>query len=114
MTTLDRFSIGNRWTVRGFDGQLNLAADHGWYLSNDIAWKFPNQQHELYLGIDYGRVSGGGSDLLLGAELAGAVIGVQGNVQGINYHLFAGGPMSKPKGFQTDNTTAGFNLSWQY
>ncbi len=114
LTPLDRFSIGNRWSVRGFDGQLTLSADHGWYLSNDIAWRFPNQQHELYFGIDYGHVSGGGSELLLGTELAGAVIGLQGNIKGISYQLFAGKPLLKPKGFQTDDTTAGFNLSWQY
>lgn len=38
LTSPDMFSIGNRWTVRGFDGERTLTASHGWYIRNDIAW----------------------------------------------------------------------------
>ncbi|MEI7100612.1 ShlB/FhaC/HecB family hemolysin secretion/activation protein, partial [Klebsiella pneumoniae] len=32
LTSPDMFSIGNRWTVRGFDGERTLTASHGWYV----------------------------------------------------------------------------------
>ncbi len=114
LVPFDRFSIGNRWSVRGFDGQWTLAADNGWYISNEVAWKVPSRPYELYLGIDYGEVSGGGSELLLGTKLAGGVIGMRGDWKDVNYHLFAGAPITKPKGFITDHVTAGFDLSWQF
>ena len=114
LTPFDRFSIGNRWSVRGFDGQWTLAADHGWYISNEVSWKAPRKPFELYLGLDYGEVSGGGEEFLLGTRLAGAVIGLRGDWKDLNYHLFVGAPVKKPRGFVTDHVTAGFDLSWQF
>ncbi|WP_230852807.1 ShlB/FhaC/HecB family hemolysin secretion/activation protein, partial [Citrobacter amalonaticus] len=32
LTQPDKFTIGNRWTVRGFDGESSIYADKGWYL----------------------------------------------------------------------------------
>ncbi|TVO71263.1 ShlB/FhaC/HecB family hemolysin secretion/activation protein [Sedimenticola selenatireducens] len=114
LTPPDQFAIGNRWTVRGFDGQSTLAADNGWYLSNELAWQIPRQQSELFLGLDIGRVSGRGSEYLSGQSLAGAVIGARGNWQKLSYELFAGTPLYKPSRFRTDNTSFGFSLNWQW
>jgi hemolysin activation/secretion protein len=117
LTPQDQISIGNRWTVRGFDGERTLSASHGWYLQNTLAWQTPVPQQELYLGADYGEV-GGSSDGygLIGRHLAGAVAGVRGNIAPLSagYDLFAGIPLSKPSGFKTDPVTLGFSLSWQY
>src|SRR5690606_10198759 len=33
----DYFAIGNRYTVRGFDGQMTLAAEDGWSLRNELS-----------------------------------------------------------------------------
>lgn len=116
LTSQDRFSIGGRWTVRGYDGELSLSADRGWYTRNELAWKLPEpvQDHEFYLGLDYGEVGGRGSDYILGKHLAGAVTGFRGYVFNTSYDVFAGIPTSKPDGFQTDPVTLGFNLNWQY
>ncbi|CCG86125.1 Hemolysin activator protein precursor [Erwinia piriflorinigrans CFBP 5888] len=38
LTSQEQFAIGNRWTVRGFDGERTLNADRGWRVRNDIAW----------------------------------------------------------------------------
>lgn len=117
LTPQDQFSIGNRWTVRGFDGERSLSASHGWYVQNTVAWQTPLPQQELYLGADYGEV-GGRADgyALLGHHLAGAVTGLRGNLgaTGASYDLFAGIPLSKPSGFRTDPLTTGFSLTWQY
>ena len=116
LTSQDRFSIGGRWSVRGYDGELSLSADRGWYTRNELAWKMPEpvQNHEFYLGLDYGEVGGRGSDYILGKHLAGAVTGFRGYVFNTSYDVFAGIPTSKPNGFQTDPVTLGFNLNWQY
>ncbi len=113
LTPQDRFAIGNRWTVRGFDGERNLSASRGWYLRNDIAWQTPLPQQELYLGLDYGEVGGSDADLI-GRHLAGGAVGLRGAYSRFSYDLFAGAPFSKPAGYHTSPLTLGFNLNWQY
>ena len=53
----DRFSIGSRYTVRGFDGETTLSSERGWLLRNDLGFAVPSLGAELYWGLDYGRVS---------------------------------------------------------
>ncbi len=114
LTPQDQFSIGGRWSVRGFDGERTLNADRGWTVRNDLGWYTPLPGHELYVGVDYGEVGGRSDPYLLGHHLAGSVVGVRGRVFHTQYDLFAGKPLSKPDGFKTDSVTVGFNLNWQY
>lgn len=116
LINLDQFAIGNRWTVRGFDGERTLNADNGWYSRNELAWQTPFSQQEFYLGVDYGAVSGNGEDALPGRHLAGGVLGLRGNADktGLSYDLFIGKPLSKPTAFKTDPVTSGFQINWQY
>lgn len=114
LTPQDQFSIGGRWTVRGFDGERTLSADRGWTVRNELAWQTPLPQHQLYLGVDYGEIGGHGSDYNLGKHLAGGALGMRGGLLGASYDMFAGIPFSKPGGFTTDPVTVGFNLNWQY
>lgn len=115
LISLDQFSVGNRWTVRGFDGERTLTADNGWYTRNELAWQTPLPQQELYLGVDYGAVSGHGAQWLPGRHLAGGVLGLRGSagITGVSYDLFVGSPLSKPDGFKTSPVTTGFQVSWQ-
>lgn len=114
LTPQEQFAIGNRWTVRGFDGERTLSASHGWYVRNDIAWRTPVANQELYLGADYGEVGGYSSEYLIGKHLAGGVVGLRGSAFNTGYDLFAGRPFSKPDGFRTSSTTLGFNLNWSW
>lgn len=115
LTTFEQFSVGNRWTVRGFDGERTLAADNGWYTRNELVWQTPVPQQSLYIGLDYGAVSGHGTEFLPGQHLAGGVLGLRGSAgnTGFSYDLFTGCPLSKPDGFQTSPVTTGFQVSWQ-
>lgn len=110
----DRFAIGGRYTVRGFDGESLLAAERGWFLRNDLGLALGGSGQELYLGIDAGRVSGHSADFLVGKQLAGAVLGLRGAYQGLAYDVFVGQPISKPEHFKTASTSAGFNLYWSF
>lgn len=107
----DRFSIGGRYTVRGFDGELTLMGERGWVWRNEIGLQLGAAQ-ELYLGADYGHVSGPSTRWLQGRNLAGAVIGLRGGAAGFWWDLSAGTPLSKPGGFRSGSLTTGFSLNW--
>ncbi len=110
----DRFQIGGRYTVRGFDGESTLLGDRGWLVRNDFGWTVGRTGQELYIGVDYGEVGGPSTQQLIGTHLAGAVIGLRSGYKHFYWDVFAGRPISKPDGFQTASTTAGFNVSWSY
>lgn len=110
----DRFAIGGRYTVRGFDGENLLSAERGWLVRNDLGIGLGASGQEAYLGVDYGRVGGATAEQLVGKQLAGAVIGLRGGYKGLSYDLFAGRPIEKPQHFKTASTTTGFNLNWSF
>ncbi|MCP5267729.1 MAG: ShlB/FhaC/HecB family hemolysin secretion/activation protein [Zoogloeaceae bacterium] len=110
----DRFSIGGRYTVRGFDGESVLMAERGWLIRNDLGWSLGQSGQELYLGLDHGQVGGQSADLLVGKRLTGTVLGLRGGYKDLSWDVFAGVPLSKPDGFKTAHHTGGFNLSWSF
>ena len=112
LTHQDQFSIGGRYSVRGFDGELTLSGDKGWTLQNTLTWQYKSQ-HQAYIGLDYGKVYQI-QEQAIGDHLMGAVLGLRGNLFGLNYDVFAGKPLSKPSGFRTSKNTIGFNLSYQF
>jgi hemolysin activation/secretion protein len=110
----DRFSIGSRFSVRGFDEQRVLSADCGWLVRNDLGWSLGGSAQEAYLGLDYGEVRGRHSQQLAGKHLAGVALGIRGGTHGLAYDLFAGHALSAPDGFPTHGLNVGFSLSWSY
>lgn len=116
LTPQDQFSIGNRWTVRGFDGERTLSADKGWSVRNTLSWVTPIPNQELYLGADYGEITGRGADQNLGRHLAGGAIGLRGAITPANlsYDVSMATPFSKPDGFKTDAATLAFSVNWNY
>lgn len=117
LTPQDRFAIGGRYTVRGFDGEASLMAERGWLMRNDIGWALGASGAELYVGIDHGQVGGPSAQLLLGRRLTGGVVGLRGVspwLQGLSYDVFMGSPIRKPEGYRTAKTTAGFNLNYSF
>jgi hemolysin activation/secretion protein len=110
----DQFSIGNRYTVRGFDGEQTLAAERGVYLRNEIEMPLGGSRQALYAGLDAGRIFGPGAQYLLGTTMVGAAIGLRGNANGVRYDVFAGWALVKPDGLKTATPSAGFSISYQY
>lgn len=113
LTPQDRFSIGSRYSVRGFNGENSLSAERGWTLRNDISFAAA-PGYQLYWGLDYGRVSGSSSELLVGQSLAGTAFGLRGGFKGLQYELLVGAPISHPQQFRTPGATAGFNLNYSF
>jgi hemolysin activation/secretion protein len=120
LTPQDRFSIGGRYTVRGFDGESSLMAERGWLVRNDIGWSLGAlgaSGAELYVGIDHGEVGGASTAYLLGKRLTGGVVGLRGALdalKGLSYDLFVGTPISKPQGYRTAKVTGGLNFNYSF
>jgi hemolysin activation/secretion protein len=116
LSVQDRLSIGGRYTVRGFDGDLTLAADRGFYWRNDLALSiFPS--HQFYLALDAGHVDGQSAEWLLGNTLIGAAMGFRGQVQAggsFYYDIFAGKPLQKPDYFQDYDMNYGFSVNYSF
>lgn len=111
----DYFSIGNRWTVRGFDGENTLSAEQGWFLRNEIETPIAASAHSAFIGLDLGKVYGNNVQNLLGNKLAGTVLGLRGSItQGFSYEAFAGWVLYKPRGFTTSGTALGFSMNYQF
>lgn len=110
----DQLSVGNRWTVRGFDGDMTLQADSGWYLRNDLNLDLPVLKQQLYLGLDAGRVSGRGSEVYSSSWLAGGVLGLRGEQWNTQYDFFMGAPFVHPDELDASPLVLGMTLRWEY
>lgn len=110
----DRFSIGSRYTVRGFDGENTLSGDRGWFIRNDIVMRLGNSTHTGYLGADYGSVDGQSSEGLIGKHLGGAALGFRGSLKGLNYDMYLAASLKKPQGFVSDDGVFNFNLNFTF
>lgn len=109
----NQFNIGNRWTVRGFDGEYTLSGNQGWYWSNDFIWDIAGPEQQFYLGLDIGRIIGS-EQYRQGKVISGAVSGLRGKLLSTQYDLFIGTPLSKTDNFQSDSINMGFALKWKY
>lgn len=111
LTPQDRFAIGGRYSVRGFDGETSLMGDRGWLIRNDLGWALGQSGAELYAGVDYGHIGGQSTVGLPDRHLAGGVMGLRGVLGKVGYDFFVGAPISKPAGYRTARVTTGFNLN---
>ena len=107
------FSIGGWYSVRGFDGEQTLSAEDGIVVRNELRFPIDDLPHQIYLALDYGKVSGPSTEYLLGTELVGSAIGVRGRMGIFSYDAFVGYPLKKPEGFTTASRTYGFMLTAQ-
>lgn len=115
----ERFIIGGRYSVRGFDGERSLSGDHGALLRQELSAYLGDKPHAIYAGIDAGYVKLDNDfqdDLLLGDYLIGGVVGIKGYVTPLrtSYDLFAGYPLKQPDNFSDKDWVTGFSLGWQY
>lgn len=115
----ERFVIGGRYSVRGFDGGRSLSGDHGALIRQELSAYLGDRPHAVYAGIDAGYVkldNTAQDDLLLGNHLVGGVVGVKGYVTPLrtSYDLFAGYPLAQPDNFSDKDWVTGFSLGWQY
>lgn len=115
LTPQDRFSIGGRYSVRGFDNAASLVAESGVLWRNELVWQIKEMPYAMpYIGLDFGQVSGPSTVNLPGKRLSGAVIGLRGQVDSLQYEVFYGRPISKPTELKASPSTWGFMLHQAY
>lgn len=111
----DMISLGNRYTVQGFDGENTLMAESGWYMRNEVASYIPKWKSSVYANIDFGAVYGPSTEVLTGKFIAGTSLGMRGQFKsGLFYDVFVGAPLYKPSGYKTDSVTAGFQAGVRF
>lgn len=113
----DQFAIGNRSSVRGFDGDSVLLAESGYFLRNE--WSTPvkliNGVDTLaFVGIDYGRVWGQSAAFLAGQKLAGAAFGVRGKWTSLQFDFSVGTPLYKPQDFRSNRWNPYLSLAYAF
>lgn len=111
----DQFLIGNRWTVRGFDGNMTLSGEKGALLRNELETGLGPAWLTGFVALDGGRVRGPSTQGLLGTSLVGSVAGLRGTpFPGTFAEVFLGGPVCEPSHFPDAWPVCGFNLSCQF
>ena len=114
LTMQERLNIGGYYTVRGFDGEMSLVGDRGYYIRNTLEYEFLNT-HKIYTAFDFGKVSGKGSKYLRENTLVGYGIGLKGYFKRkLQYDIFLGFPLNKPEFFETDKNVLNFNLTYNF
>lgn len=106
----DDLAIGNRYSVRGFDGNATLGGERGAYWRNTLNLPLADGATSIYGGLDTGRVDGNTAPGLSSHQLSGAVVGCRGARWGLSWDLFMGWALQTPRGFQTRRPTAG--MQW--
>lgn len=104
--SIDQIAIGNRFTVRGFDGKSVLLAESGAFvrteLSTPIRW-MAEVESSVFMGLDAGRVWGPSAGNLVSQKLAGVTLGARGKWRAMQFDLALATPLYKPPGFRTSS-----------
>ena len=106
-------NIGNRWTVRGFDGERTLSSSQGGFWRNDFIWDLLSSSQQFYVGADIAKIIGK-DKYQKGKVLSGAVSGLRGEIMATQYDFFIGTPLIKPDDFHTDAINMGFLMQWRF
>ena len=104
--SIDQFSIGNRYSVRGFDGDIILQSESGYSLRNELrmgGFGVINDQLYLapYLAMDVGHIWGPSTKGSPFTTLAGAAIGLRAQGKFLSADFALGTPLYKPDNFET-------------
>lgn len=114
LTMQERLNIGGYYTVRGFDGEMSLVGDRGYYIRNTLEYGIFNN-HFMYAAFDFGKVSGKSSNYMTDNTLVGYGVGLKGHFKRkVQYDLFLGFPLNKPEIFKTDKNVLNFNLTYNF
>jgi hemolysin activation/secretion protein len=114
----DRFSIGGRYTIRGYDGNMILQTNRGWLTRNELSAYLGKTGQTLYLAYDYGRVGGDLAEFMVTESLQSFAVGLRGTGKGmlkkLTYDVFVGWPFNRHADFRSANKTYGFSLHWAF
>lgn len=111
LTLQDQITVGDRWSVRGFENSYGLTGNSGFYLQNTFYRPVGIANASLYLGMDFGQVK---EDGYYGDEtIIGGAIGIEGNIKSLGYDFSITAPLKYPGDMVVNEANFNFNFSYQ-
>ncbi|MCW8209310.1 ShlB/FhaC/HecB family hemolysin secretion/activation protein [Verminephrobacter aporrectodeae subsp. tuberculatae] len=126
LTPQDRFCLGSRATVRGFDGQQTVCGDRGQLWRQELTTGLPAALDlargvQVYAALDAGRSTTPEQDRA--HRLSGMALGLRGQHKvadadpvpySVQWDVFLGKPLSRPEEIATAKRIAGFSLRVEF
>lgn len=108
-------SIGGRYTVNGFDGEVMMGGATGGYWRNSLAFSL-HRRFSPYLGVDVGHIARNAAQGIAGGDMVGAHVGARGQALSLDWDAFVGFPLDAPRAIraQRDARVVGFRLATQF
>ncbi|HBT3292478.1 ShlB/FhaC/HecB family hemolysin secretion/activation protein [Klebsiella aerogenes] len=114
LTLQDQFTIGDRWSVRGFQNSDGIYGNKGFFIQNTLNVVTGFDGITPYVGTDYGQIIGKlPSQDLSGKKIMGGVLGVKGAVKAVEYDASLSTPFLYPDDFDVDKYKLNFNFAYQ-
>ncbi|QEM94212.1 ShlB/FhaC/HecB family hemolysin secretion/activation protein [Kosakonia radicincitans] len=111
LTLQDQMTVGDRWSVRGFENSYGLTGNSGFYLQNTFYRPIGTANARLYFGMDFGQVK---EDGYYGDEtIAGGAMGIEGNIKSLGYDFSITTPLKYPDDLVVNKANFNFNFSYQ-
>ncbi len=108
-------SIGGRYTVNGFDGEVMMGGATGGYWRNSLNFSL-HRRFSPYLGVDVGHIATNAVQGIDGGNMVGAHAGARGQMLNLDWDAFIGFPLDAPRVIraQSDARVVGFRLAAQF
>ncbi|HDU4713775.1 TPA: ShlB/FhaC/HecB family hemolysin secretion/activation protein [Klebsiella aerogenes] len=114
LTLQDQFTIGDRWSVRGFQNSDGIYGNKGFFLQNTLNAVTGYKGLIPYIGSDYGQIIGKlPSQNLSGKQIMGGILGVKGAVRALEYDASVSAPFIYPNNLDVDEYKLNFNFAYQ-
>lgn len=114
LTLQDQFTIGDRWSVRGFQNSDGIYGNKGFFLQNTLNAVTGYKGLIPYIGADYGQIIGElPSQNLSGKKIMGGILGVKGAVRALEYDASVSAPFIYPNNLDVDEYKLNFNFAYQ-
>lgn len=111
LTLQDQITIGDRWSVRGFENSVGLTGNSGYYLQNTLYHPVRNINASYYIGVDGGQMR---RDQTWGEEfIIGGTVGIQGSIKSLGYDSSLSVPLKYPGSMDVDKLNFNLNLTYQ-
>ncbi len=108
-------SIGGRYTVNGFDGEVMMGGATGGYWRNSLNFSL-HRRFSPYAGIDVGHIATNAVQGIAGGNMVGAHVGARGQALNLDWDAFVGVPLDAPRAIraQSESRVVGFRLAAQF
>ncbi|MGG8023891.1 ShlB/FhaC/HecB family hemolysin secretion/activation protein [Klebsiella aerogenes] len=114
LTLQDQFTIGDRWSVRGFQNSDGIYGNKGFFIQNTLNVVTGFDGLTPYVGTDYGQIIGTlPSQDLSGKKIIGGILGVKGVIKAVEYDASLSAPLLYPDDLDVDKYKLNFNFAYQ-